>query len=428
MRGRKTPATPSSASVPLPLRSRESASRSIYPALRGSAADVRAKGVWRDGRWTLELERKLSTGHPDDAAFAPGRAIKMAAATFDRTGDMDRASGAIELSLGAGDASAPASPGGTTARTWSFDADRGGGTPAGFSFSRTGGGPPGRWIVRAEADAPSRPNVLAQAPDDTDVRFPIAAADGVSLLNLRLSVRCRPISGRVDQACGLVFRYRDENNYYITRANPLENNIRLYTVKDGRRRQIASWSGTVTANAWHDYAVEVRGDHIQVFWDGTKVLDHHDSTFTAPGGVGVWTKADSIVYFDDLLLGAALMGSERDSTFTRREALSTLALGGAALVTGCAGTSPRRPATHHSRFTFRRFCHVRSRRPRRQSHACSTSLRRGLSQRARQRTISLHHENNYEARSVTSTAPSRSSPASPPRRRRSSSPRSVTES
>ena len=71
-------------------------------------------------------------------------------------------------------------------------------------------------------------------------------------------------------------------------------------MKDGRRRQIASWSGTVTANAWHDYAVEVRGDHIQVFWDGTKVLDHHDSTFTAPGGVGVWTKADSIVYFDDL--------------------------------------------------------------------------------------------------------------------------------
>lgn len=267
----------------------------------GSAADVRAKGVWRDGRWTLELERKLSTGHPDDAAFAPGRAIKMAAATFDRTGDMDRASGVIELSLGAGDASAPASPGGTTARTWSFDADRGGGTPAGFSFSRTGGGPPGRWIVRAEADAPSRPNVLAQLDaDDTDVRFPIAAADGVSLLNLRLSVRCKPISGRVDQACGLVFRYRDENNYYITRANPLENNIRLYTVKDGRRRQIASWSGTVTANAWHDYAVEVRGDHIQVFWDGTKVLDHHDSTFTAPGGVGVWTKADSIVYFDDL--------------------------------------------------------------------------------------------------------------------------------
>lgn len=188
-----------------------------------------------------------------------------------------------------------------TTRSWTFDSDTANAAPVGFTFGRTGSGAMGRWVVRAEADAPSRPNVLAQMDaDDTDVRFPIAAADGVSLLNLRLSVRCKPISGRVDQACGLVFRYRDENNYYITRANPLENNIRLYTVKDGRRRQIASWSGTVTANAWHDYAVEVRGDHIQVFWNGTKVLDHHDSTFTAPGGVGVWTKADSIVYFDDL--------------------------------------------------------------------------------------------------------------------------------
>ncbi|MBI5478611.1 MAG: hypothetical protein HY906_07150 [Deltaproteobacteria bacterium] len=188
-----------------------------------------------------------------------------------------------------------------TLRSWTFDGDAANAVPAGFTFSRTGSGAMGRWVVRAEADAPSRPNVLAQLDDDdTDVRFPVAVANGVSLLNLRLSVRCKPISGRVDQACGLVFRYRDENNYYITRANPLENNVRLYTVKDGRRWQIASWSGTVTAGAWHQYAVEARGDHLQVFWDGTKVLDHHDATFTVPGGVGVWTKADSIVYFDDL--------------------------------------------------------------------------------------------------------------------------------
>jgi hypothetical protein len=268
-----------------------------------SAADVRAKGVWRNGRWTVEFKRSLSTGHPDDAAFAPGRAIKMAVATFDRTGEMDRASGVVELSLSASGAlpAGTASPGATTGRSWTFDTDREGSAAAGFSFGRTGSGAMGRWVVRAEADAPSRPNVLAQLDaDDTDIRFPVAVADGISALNLRLSSRCKPISGRVDQACGLVFRYRDENNYYITRANPLENNIRLYYVKDGRRRQIASWSGSVTARAWHEYVVEARGDHIQVFWDGTKVLDHHDTTFTTPGGVGFWTKADSIVYFDDL--------------------------------------------------------------------------------------------------------------------------------
>lgn len=201
-------------------------------------------------------------------------------------------------------ATAPAAatgPASAAARTRTFDDDAVNAAPAGFSFGRTGSGAQGRWVVRAEADAPSRPNVLAQLDaDDTDVRFPVAVADAPSLRDLRLSVRCKSVSGRVDQACGLVFRYLDENNYFITRSNPLENNIRLYTVKDGRRRQLASWSGTVTAGAWHEYVVEARSDHIQVFWDGTKVLDHRDSTFMEAGRAGVWTKADSVTYFDDL--------------------------------------------------------------------------------------------------------------------------------
>lgn len=197
--------------------------------------------------------------------------------------------------------SATVTPPGDSRRTWSFDGDRDGAPPSGFSFGRTGSGALGRWVVRVEPDAPSRPSVLAQLDaDDSDNRFPVAAADSPSLRDVRLSVRCKPVSGRVDQACGLVFRYRDENNYYVTRANPLEDNIRLYYVKDGSRRQIASWSGEVTAGAWHEYVVEMRGGHIQVSWDGRKVLDHHDSTFPEAGRVGVWTKADSVTYFDDL--------------------------------------------------------------------------------------------------------------------------------
>jgi hypothetical protein len=195
---------------------------------------------------------------------------------------------------GAADAASASSP-------FNFDADREGAPPAGFSFAKTGGGAPGRWVVRAESDAPSAPNVLAQMdPDATDMRFPIAVVEKLSLRDLKLTARCKMISGRVDQACGLVFRYRDENNYYITRANTLENNIRLYYVKDGKRRQIASYSGPVTPKAWHEYAVEVKGDHLQVLWDGKKVLDHHDGTFTDAGKVGFWTKADSVTYFDDL--------------------------------------------------------------------------------------------------------------------------------
>jgi hypothetical protein len=155
--------------------------------------------------------------------------------------------------------------------------------------------------VQADPGAPSAPNVLAQLDaDDTNFRFPLAVANEPRLRDARVSVRCKMISGRVDQACGLVARYRNEKNYFITRANTLENNIRLYAVRDGKRAELASWSGPVAPNAWHDYRIELRGDHLQVFWNGERVLDHHDSTFPEAGQVGVWTKADSVTYFDDL--------------------------------------------------------------------------------------------------------------------------------
>lgn len=182
-----------------------------------------------------------------------------------------------------------------------FDGDRAGAEPAGFVFGRTGEGRAGRWVVRAEKDAPSPPNVLAQVDDDpTDNRFPIAVISALALRDLRLSAKCKPVSGRVDQACGLVFRYLDEDNYYIVRANALEGNIRLYAVLDGRRRQVASHAGPVTADVWHELAVEAEGTSIRIFLDGRNVLSADDSTFDSPGTVGLWTKADSVTYFDDL--------------------------------------------------------------------------------------------------------------------------------
>jgi len=188
-----------------------------------------------------------------------------------------------------------------SAETWNFDGDPVNAPPPGFSFGRTGKGKPGRWIVQAEKDAPSAGNVLAQLdPDTTDYRFPVAVANEPKLGDVGLSVRCKPVSGRVDQACGLVFRYQDEDNYYLTRANALEDNVNLYYVKDGKRRQITGWRGKVTSGTWHQLGVEARGDHFVVSFDGNKVIDAHDSTFSQPGKVGVWTKADSVTYFDDL--------------------------------------------------------------------------------------------------------------------------------
>lgn len=185
--------------------------------------------------------------------------------------------------------------------TWDFEQDRVGDPPVGFSFGRTGDGRPGRWVVASETGAAGGAHVLAQTDaDPTDYRFPVAVATVPMLKDLRLSVQCKPVAGQVDQAAGLVFRYRDENHYYVTRANALEGNVRLYKVVNGRRQQLADWSGPVTAGVWHAYRVEARADHFEVFWDGQHVISADDATFPTAGLVGVWTKADSMTYFDDL--------------------------------------------------------------------------------------------------------------------------------
>jgi hypothetical protein len=198
---------------------------------------------------------------------------------------------------------APAAPPAATssAGTWAFDGDTRDAPPAGFTFGRTGRGKAGRWIVQALPDAPSKPHALAQTDaDGTDYRFPVAVVDDTNFRDVRLSVACRSVSGSVDQACGLVWRFRDANNYYLTRANALEDNVRLYHVKDGDRVQFASWSGKVLPGIWHTLRVDARGDRFEVYFDEAKVLDAKDTTFTAPGKVGVWTKADSVTVFDDL--------------------------------------------------------------------------------------------------------------------------------
>ncbi len=202
----------------------------------------------------------------------------------------------VTVGVGAGATAAEEKP----PLTFNFDADKPGEPPKGFELGRTGQGASGKWVVQAQKDAPSGPNVLVQADtDDTDYRFPVAFT-GPALLDLRLSVKCKAVSGKVDQGCGLVFRLRDSDNYYVTRANALEDNVRLYHVVKGNRRQFAGWNGKVASGQWHELAVEAKGDQFQVFLDGKKVIDAKDKTFTEAGRFGLWTKADSLIYFDNL--------------------------------------------------------------------------------------------------------------------------------
>lgn len=190
---------------------------------------------------------------------------------------------------------------GAAAKTWTFKGDTADAPPAGFSFARTGGGRPGKWVVRTDASAPAGDHVLAQVDEDrTGYRFPLAVADAPILEDLRLEVRCKPVGGKTDQACGLVFRYQDENNYYVARANALEDNVNLYRVVKGHRHEVRGWNGKVSGGVWHTLAVEARGDRLKVIWEGKPIIDVADRTFQQAGKVGLWTKADSVTYFDAL--------------------------------------------------------------------------------------------------------------------------------
>ena len=188
---------------------------------------------------------------------------------------------------------------------YNFDTDMAGQMPAKFHGAKTGGGAPEKWTVTADPTAPSKPNVVAQTSNDkTDYRFPLLIADEGSFKDLELSVRFKAVSGSVDRAAGLVFRLKDPNNYYVVRANALEDNYRLYRVVNGRRIQFAGANFKVTSGEWHELRVEIVGNKIICYYDGNKKIEATDDTFKDAGKVGLWTKADSVTYFDDLRVTA----------------------------------------------------------------------------------------------------------------------------
>ncbi len=187
--------------------------------------------------------------------------------------------------------------------TVDFEKDDVGKPPKGFSFALTGQGKPGVWIVKKDDQVHG--NVLVQTDaDTTDYRFPVAVYDGVTAKDVDLSVQFKAISGRGDQGAGIVWRYRDQNNYYITRCNALEDNCTIYHVVNGRRVAFLNQNVKVASNVWHTLKVEAVGDHFVVTYDAKKVLDAKDGTFKDAGKVGLWTKADSVIAFDDFSVAA----------------------------------------------------------------------------------------------------------------------------
>jgi hypothetical protein len=187
-----------------------------------------------------------------------------------------------------------------TAQTLNFDRDAPGALPPGWQQGVTGKGKP-QWSVRPDASAPSKPNVLQQSGSGT---FPWCVLPAASIENGYVEVKFKALSGSEDQAGGLVWRWKDGDNYYVARANALENNVSLYYTERGRRNTVRYVDAPVPPKVWHTLRVEFSGRRIKVALNGKTYIDLEDAHIAGSGAVGLWTKADSVTAFDDFSYGS----------------------------------------------------------------------------------------------------------------------------
>jgi len=181
------------------------------------------------------------------------------------------------------------------AETVNFDDVKAGMPPPGWTATQTGSGT-AKWTVDKDNSAPSRPNVLKQSGQAT---FPICFKNDTNIKDGFVEVKFKPIAGKEDQAGGVIWRLQDANNYYIARANALENNVTIYHTIKGKRIEKKRANMGVASGRWHTLRVGFKDNHFTVAFDGRKAIEWDDDTFKNAGKVGVWTKADSVTAFDD---------------------------------------------------------------------------------------------------------------------------------
>jgi hypothetical protein len=188
-----------------------------------------------------------------------------------------------------------------TTRIVTFDNEQLGKLPSEWTVAMTNHGRPPQWEILRDLSASTKPYVLAQTSvDQARDRCPLAIYNPLKLRDGEVSVRMKPVSGQEVQAGGIVWHYRDENNYYVARANALEKNVQVFKVEHGVRRPLmAGVRHEIPTNAWSIIKVTIRGPRFQVYMDHRRILQGSDSTFTGAGNVGLWTVADSVTYFDD---------------------------------------------------------------------------------------------------------------------------------
>ena len=181
-----------------------------------------------------------------------------------------------------------------------FDTAAVGQPPAGWTATKTGSGD-AKWTIEKDDTAPSKPNVLKQSGVAT---YPVCFKNDTIVRDGFVEVKFKPISGKEDRAGGVVWRLKDADNYYIARANALEDNVTIYHTINGRRTEKKRANMKVTSNVWHTLRADFSDNHFIVTYDGKRAIEWDDNTFKDAGKVGVWTKADSVTLFDDFSYGA----------------------------------------------------------------------------------------------------------------------------
>ena len=188
---------------------------------------------------------------------------------------------------------------GAVAGTVNFDDFKTGAPPPGWTATQTGKGK-AKWEVVAEGSAPSKPNVLKQAGE---AAFPVCIKDDTRVRDGFVEVKFKPVAGKKDQAGGVIWRCQDADNYYIARANALEDNVTIYHTIKGKRVAFKNVDTKVASGVWHTLRVDFAGNKFTVTFDGRRVIAASDDSFSDAGKVGLWTKADSITLFDDFVYG-----------------------------------------------------------------------------------------------------------------------------
>ena len=191
----------------------------------------------------------------------------------------------------------------------SFESNRIGATPEGWTSTLTGSGEP-KWTIESDRTAPSKLTVLRQSGRAT---YPLILKDDTNLKDGFVEMKFKAVAGSQDRAAGIVWRAKDANNYYVVRANALEDNVVLYKTVNGTRSplDIVGRKGgygvnvTVPANTWHTLRIDFKASRFSVTFNGKQLYEVEDSTFPDAGKIGLWTKADSVTLFDEVTYGEA---------------------------------------------------------------------------------------------------------------------------